>query len=220
MFQNFKQNSIEKIHQFYIKVKQQALKCYFGDTNSKIKQHLILATNSSKLTRYCFLNPDILLENLLTYAETLEDAESQAEEIEKMSKDVEDVNLTRKSKKQNEADEKATEIGKGRYFGRISSQNSTQKTCFSFGDSYPLTEQCPAIGKTCNHCHKKNYFERVCRHKYRSNTGHAESLNHLTGSSPISRSESDSNNEIFTMQALFPDVSYGQKVFVEKNDTK
>ena len=38
------------------------------------------------------------MKNLLTYAKTLDDAESQAEEIEKMPKDVKDVNLTRKSK--------------------------------------------------------------------------------------------------------------------------
>ena len=50
-----------------------------------------------------------------------------------MSKDVEDVNFTRKSKKQNKAGERANEIGKGRYFGRKSSQDSTQKTCFRSG---------------------------------------------------------------------------------------
>ena len=79
------------------------------------------------------------MENLLTHAKTLEDAESQAEEIEKIPKDVEvslDVNFTRKSKKQNKADKRAKEIGKGEYFGRISSQDSTQKTCFRCGGSY------------------------------------------------------------------------------------
>ena len=94
------------------------------------------------------------MENLLTYAKTLEDAESQAEEME-MSKDVEDVNFTRKSKTQNKADEGAKEIGKGRYFRRESSQDSKKKTCFRCSGGYPHTAQCPAIGKTCNHCHKK-----------------------------------------------------------------
>ena len=160
LFRNFKQNSDERIQQFYIRVKQQALKCDFGDTNSEIKQQLILATNSHKLRRCCFRNPDIKLENILTYAKTLKDAESQAEEIEKMSKDVEDVNFTRKSKKQNKADEGAKETGKSGYFGRKSCQDSTQKTCFRCGGGYLHTAQCPAIGKTCNHCHKKSHFER------------------------------------------------------------
>ena len=154
------------------------------------------------------------LENLLTHAKTLEDAESQAEEIEKIPKDVEDVNFTRKSKKQNKADKRAKEIGKGEYFGRISSQDSTQKTCFRCGGSYPHTAQYPEIGKTCNHGHRKSRFKRVSRHKCRSNAGHGESLNHMTASSCISRSEFDSNNEVFTIQALLPDVSDSQKVFV------
>ena len=115
LFQSFKQNSDERIHQLYIRAKQQVLTCDFGDTNSEIKQQLIIATNSNKLRRYCFRNADITLENLLTYAKTLEDAESQAEEIEKTSKDVEHVNFTRKSKKQNKADEGAKEIGKSGY---------------------------------------------------------------------------------------------------------
>ena len=34
-FRNFKQNSDERIHQFYIRVKQQVFKCSFGDTNSE-----------------------------------------------------------------------------------------------------------------------------------------------------------------------------------------
>ena len=154
LLRNFKQNPDERIHQFYVRVKQQVLKCDFGDTNSEIKPQLILATNGNKLRRYCFRNSDITMENLLTYAKTLEDAESQAEEIEKMSNNVEDVNFTRKSKKQNKADEGAKEIGKGGYFGRKSSQDSTQKTCFRCGGGYPHTAQCPAIVKTCNHCHK------------------------------------------------------------------
>ena len=50
--------------------------------------------------------------------------------------------------------------------------------------------------------------------------GHGKLLNHPTASPPISRSESDSDNEIFTIQALLPDVSDSQKVFVEKNEKK
>ena len=131
-----------------------------GDTNSEIKQRFILGTNSNKLRCYCFRNPDITLENLLTYAKTLEDAESQAEEIEKISKDAEDGNFTRKSKKQNKADEGAKGVGKGGYFERKSSQDSTQKTCFRCGSGYLHTAQCPAIGKTCNHCHKKKSLRK------------------------------------------------------------
>ena len=47
------------------------------------KQYMILATTSSQLRRYCFRNPDITLEEFLTYARTLEDAESKTAEVNK-----------------------------------------------------------------------------------------------------------------------------------------
>ena len=62
-------------------MKQQSLKYDFGDTNSEIKQQLLLANNNNKLRCYCFRNTYIKLENLLTYAKTLEDAENQTDEI-------------------------------------------------------------------------------------------------------------------------------------------
>ena len=63
-----------------------------------------------------------------------------------MSKDVRDTNSTRKSKKQIKTDERAK--GKGKYFGRKSSRDTTQKTYFRCGGSYPRMAQCPAIGKS------------------------------------------------------------------------
>ena len=71
-------------------------------------------TSSNKLRHYCFHNPQLKMENLLTYAKTLDDAESQAEEIEKMPKDLKDVNLTRKSKKQSKTNQRPKDIGKGK----------------------------------------------------------------------------------------------------------
>ena len=44
---------------------------------------MILATTSTQLRRYCFQNPDITLEEFLTYARTLEDAECKAAEVDK-----------------------------------------------------------------------------------------------------------------------------------------
>ena len=54
VFQNLRQNVDENIHQFYIRVKEQAVKCDFGAAlNTEIKQQIILTTNN-KLRRYCF----------------------------------------------------------------------------------------------------------------------------------------------------------------------
>ena len=41
-----------------------------------------------------------------------------------------------------------------------------------------------------------------------------ELLNRLTASSSISKSESDSDDEVFAIQALFTELSDNQKVFI------
>ena len=95
-FQNVRQNVDENVHQFYIRVKEQVVKYDFGATlDTEIKQQIILATNNNKLRRYRFRNQDIKLQQLLLHVKSLEDAESQAIEIEKITKNVAAVNLTR-----------------------------------------------------------------------------------------------------------------------------
>ena len=157
---------------------------------------------------------------MLAYAKTLEDAESQAEEIEKMSQDVEDLNLTRKSKKQNKTDERAKDIDTSYYFKRKSSHDATQKACFRSGGSYPHMAQCvigktvimTAIGKTTSKDVAKKRISRI--------QVMGESFNHLNAFFSISKSESDSDHEVFKKQALLLQVSHNQKVVLENNDTK
>ena len=78
-----KQNPDETISKFFIRVKQQAVKCDFGENlNNEIKKQMTLATTSNHLRRYCFRNPDITLEEFLIHARTLEGAECKAAEVE------------------------------------------------------------------------------------------------------------------------------------------
>ena len=64
LFQNVRQNVDENIHQLYIRVKEQAVKCDFGATlDTEIKHQIILATNNNKLRPYCFRNQDVTLQH-------------------------------------------------------------------------------------------------------------------------------------------------------------
>ena len=77
-------------------MKEQAVKCDSGATlDTEIKQQIILATNNNKLQRYCFRNQDVTLQQLLLQGKSLEDAESQAREIENMIENLAAVNLRR-----------------------------------------------------------------------------------------------------------------------------
>ena len=168
LFRNFKQNSDERIQQFYIRVKQRALKCEFGDTNNETKQQLILVTSSSKLRRYCFCNPEITLEIYELMQGLQRTQESQAEETEKISKDVEDVNLTKKSKKQSKTDERVKVV-------RILHRKHVLGVVVVILMRHNVQKQGKRVITT----------ERCCRNKYRSNTGHGKSLNHLLSFLPF-----------------------------------
>ena len=105
----------------------------------------MLATSSYKLRSYCFRNPEITLENLLI----MQRLEKMQKVKQRRSKDVQRCRrykLHKKIKKQIKTDERAK--GKGKYFGRKSSRDTTQKTYFRCGGSYPRMAQCPAIGKS------------------------------------------------------------------------
>ena len=53
VFQNVRQNVDENIYQFYIRVKERAVKCDFDATlDTEIKQQIILVTNNNKLQLY------------------------------------------------------------------------------------------------------------------------------------------------------------------------
>ena len=93
LFRKLKQSHDETMHQFYVKVKQQANKCEFGTRLEKeIKQQLTLSTCNNKLRRYAFKNTEQSLTDFLTYAKSLEDIENKADDIEKNIKQDEEVN--------------------------------------------------------------------------------------------------------------------------------
>ena len=48
VFHNMKQNSDETIHQYFIRLKEQASKCDFHNTDKAIKQQIELSTNNKK----------------------------------------------------------------------------------------------------------------------------------------------------------------------------
>ena len=50
-----KKSADETIRKFFTPVKQQKVKCYFGENlNKEIKQQMVLASTGNQLRRYCF----------------------------------------------------------------------------------------------------------------------------------------------------------------------
>ena len=200
VFQNVQQNVDENIHQIYIRVKEQAVKYDFGATlDTEIKQQIILATNNNKLQRYCFRNQDVTLQQLLLHGKSLEDAESQAREIENMIENLAAVNLRRQRQPS-----QFTQLGEYTPKGGKSSHESGCKTCFQCGGNYPHSKDCPAKGKKCNKCQKEGHFERCCRSKIRPRDSNKPS-NQVTTSPSFLGYNSDDSFDVFVFTTLFED---------------
>ena len=147
LFRKMTQRDDETTQQYYVRLHEQALKCEFADKDKEIKQQIELSTNSSKLRKYSFQNPQKTLNELLTTAKTFETMKIQTEEIEKQS---EDINKISKKKLTSNAT-------------NYRDQKSDTNTCYRCGGDFPHTTKCAALGKTCNSCGKPDHFSRVCR---------------------------------------------------------
>ena len=80
----------------------------------------------------------------------MEDAESQAREIKKMTENVAAVNLARKRQLS-----QLTQFGMDTSKGGNSSHDLGRKTCFQCEGNYPHSRYCPAKGKKCNKYQKE-----------------------------------------------------------------
>ena len=93
-FQKISQNVDESINQLHIHLNQQALKSNFGkNVDTELKQYITLNPSSSKVCQYYFQSPDITLNNLLTFTETLK-------QTTRHTKDTEVTNQAFKQKKE------------------------------------------------------------------------------------------------------------------------
>ena len=72
LFRLLKQNEEESLQQFHVRLKEQATKCHFHDSEREIKQQIELFTKEPKLRLYAFRNPEKNLQFLLMVGKTLE----------------------------------------------------------------------------------------------------------------------------------------------------
>ena len=156
LFHQMKQRSDETIHQYYIRLKEQAVKCNFHCVDTAIKQQIELSTNNNKLRKYSFHHSGKTLQDLLKIGKSLEDMKIQTETLEEALKEP-DVNAVTRNTTQPQGNRFLTH-------NHDVTRSKTQ-TCFNCGGPYPHHQSCPARGKTCNNCGKLGHFSKVCRSK-------------------------------------------------------
>lgn len=140
-FRSARQTDDETIDAFHTRLRKLVSNCDFHDANNEIK-HQIIQTCHSKKLRMKALQDSPTLDQLLKMGRSMEMVTFQMNEMEN---------------KQNVYTAKR-QVNKNKY-----EKNENKKKCFRCGGSFPHTSECPAIGKTCNHCGKQNHFSTCCK---------------------------------------------------------
>ena len=197
IFRDAVQEENETIDQFCTRLRKLAKKCDFADSDREI-QIQILAKCRSDYLRKRALEKERSLSNLLELARTIELAESRAKQISNATSSCETVSkLTATRPKQ----------------GHTQNTDSHNRQCYKCGFDYPHESKCPAEGKECRACGRRNHFARCCRNTAENTSQketHTKENERYTGNSQdrstvklVDQAEQGSQIEVNTEEYVF-----------------
>ena len=151
--------------------------CEFGALqNQMIRDRIVLGTKDSGARSRMLREPDLTLEKAVDMCRASEIADHQ---MRKLSS-TEEVNYTSKQKVTKNFD-------KRKQHKLSTSEQKEQSMCRYCGGTHGKKD-CPAYGKACSKCKKKNHFAKVCLQSSRPKVNIVE--------------ETDSDESIYTLNAL------------------
>ena len=168
-FRKLRQNDHETIMQYYARLRPEAAKCEFHDTELEIKRHLQETVRNRKLAKKS-VRDRYSLEKLFEEARTDEEAntnelEMTAKETQNAGKQDSDANVNRvkagKYSNKNGNRSRRKGDGKAQEKSRCGKRGG-KRTCGRRGLEHE-PKKYPAIWKTCGKYLKKNHFARACR---------------------------------------------------------
>ena len=150
------QQESKSIDQFYTVLRQIAQTCGFTDVDREIKSQIISGCTSDAVRKKGLCEPEITLIQLLKHGRMLELTDAQSKAIEGQT-----VNTVKPVKKLHKSYTKNKSQSPHKH-----PQSKSNQNCHNCGTSWPHKggqRQCPAFGKTCTKCNKRNHFARVCK---------------------------------------------------------
>ena len=142
-FRSCRQKETESIDEYYARLRTLSENCEFHDVDLEIRMQIIQKCFSDRLRKKA-LQQSMTLQELLSFARSIEISEAQAKEMSNRNEEVFKVTKNRNSSNRS---------------------NESSKKCFRCGQDWPHQDKCPAMGKKCNICSKFNHFSAVCRRK-------------------------------------------------------
>ena len=202
-FRKYDQRDEQSLDVYATELRQLARNCNFNDVDGEMLSQIIQHCHSNRLRRRALRENDTSLADILTLGRSLELSDRQAHKIEsEQSHDVHRVFEKRGTKthltEQNwqRHSQKPTNV-KTREKSQHKSQhlhkkpNAGNDKCRYCGGHYPHADTCPAKGKLCNFCHKRNHFATVCRQRKSTPMNEVKT----SASRPMHDNSSESSND-------------------------
>ena len=145
------QESGESIDQYVTILRKLCETCEFGTLkNSLIKDRIVLGVSNTKTRERLLRVPDLTLEKALDVVRSAEATEMQMKELDS------DSSVHGIGREKDKSTDKKTPSDEEKR------PPSKKFNCRNCGTRHGARE-CPAYGKTCNYCQRRNHFQSVCR---------------------------------------------------------
>lgn len=209
LFRKMSQKEDESVSQFCARLRKAATTCDFGDTvEEHIRDQIVETCKSSRFRRK-------LLEkgNTLTLTKTLAEA-ANFEAVEHRTKEMSqgtsqpEVNRVRtkaprhrhppSSQSSHGRQSNPSTYGRGTF--RSANSEATSQQCHRCGKDKSHTT-CPAMGKECHQCKKKNHFKHMCKSKPSVNAVQVHSRELSSPDSTLSPITNSDNHFAFSLQS-------------------
>ncbi len=198
LFHTRKQGRSESINSFVTDLKNIARKCEFGDLGRDLIKDRIVCGIQSDAVRKILRETGLTLEKALSICNSSELSEQQVKNLAD-NEDVHEVSSLRSNEsRQDKRIQRQLKKSDSPEQTRESTGAKVINKCRNCGGKH-MPKQCPAFGKTCHNCNKKNHFARVC----------------LKGKQSLNRSTYEvDDDELFigTVEIPIPEKEAGYKV--------
>ena len=182
-FYNMYQEEGEQVEFFVNRLLELATKCQFkflctSDTNPPVyhdrtsefvRDRLIVGLYEDSTRARLMREKNLTLENAIQIAKTAEAAEAAKEQLKQTARShmTASVNSLQKRKNRNYGPQKkSAHSQQNGQFNKDKRDQTVSKCCKYCGKTNAKgTSNCPAYGKECNSCGKRNHFAKVCRQK-------------------------------------------------------
>lgn len=156
VFRSRLQQPGESFENFLTDLKIKAQSCNFGDLkNSMIRDQIVFGTNEKKLREKLLREAELTLESAIKICQSSELAKQHALTFQAAPSNSENEPV-------NAVTMKRKVMSKFRQKDRKRENEQTQFSCKKCGETHK-PRQCPAFGKTCAKCKKKNHYAKMCR---------------------------------------------------------